>query len=437
MEKLNSDLSKQKNTGLTTALQAMTAVHEERKLRLLKDLECGILTTEAILRQIEEMAKEKKYLSQHPYSIWYNEKAGKWFTNLPKEGGGIRQVKYKSKDRLILTIIQYYRAKEERKFFSDAFNEWLEERIEFEEISECSYSKYKGLYRRHFHEDNPFCKIELSHLTDIDVERFIKRQIKEEELDRKAYNDMKIILTGALKYAKRSGYTSFSIGTFLADFVVPPRMFALKAKVKDEDQVFNEDEVHALTGYLWEHTDRVENLGLILAFQCGVRVGELAVLRWNDIEDNVLHITRTETGYEDRKTGKKVIRESDRAKTPAGCRDIVLPRQAMETLKAIRRKNPFCSGDAFLFPKSDGTFCTTRMFNYRLKKACESIGIKYRSSHKIRKTYSSTLMENNVDERIIINQMGHTSISMTKQAYTFNRKTKDQVTDIISAAVTV
>ena len=43
-------------------------------------------------------------------------------------------------------------------------------------------------------------------------------------------------------------------------------------------------------------------------------------------------------------------------------------------------------------------------------------------------------MENGVDERIITNQMGHTNISMTKQAYTFNRKTKDQVADIISAA---
>ena len=223
----------------------------------------------------------------------------------------------------------------------------------------------------------------------------------------------------------------------MIDFVVPPRLFAAKANRKDEEQVYNEIEVQKLIRYLREHNDRVENLGLILTFECGVRVGELAVLRWSDIEDNVLHISRTESCCEDRETGKKIRIESDRAKTPAGCRDIILPRQAMATLKAIRLHNPFAPQDAFLFQQKDGTFCTGKMFNYRLKKACESIGIMYRSSHKIRKTYSSTLMENHVDERIIINQMGHTNISMTKQAYTFNRKTRDEVTDIISTAVTV
>ena len=63
--------------------------------------------------------------------------------------------------------------------------------------------------------------------------------------------------------------------------------------------------------------------------------------------------------------------EGDRAKTDAGCRDIVLPNQAMATLKAIRRHNPFALPDAFLFQQKDGSFCTARMFNYRLKKACE------------------------------------------------------------------
>jgi len=434
---LNIRQQKKHGTGTTELLLHQKSKHEERKMCLFKDLECGILTTEAVLGQIEDMAKEKKYLSQHPYSIWFNEKENRWFSNLPKEGGGIRQVKCREKDELIRRIVQFYREKEEHKYFADAFNEWLKERIEFQEISESTYLKYKGLFHRHFKDDNPFCKVELSRLQDIDVERFIKKQIREEKLTRKGYNDMKIVLIGALKHAKKAGYTTFSIGTFMIDFVVPSRLFAAKTQTKDEEQVYNEDEVRKLTHYLREHPDRIENLGLVLAFECGVRVGELAVLRWDDIEDNILHISRTETCCEDPETGKKIVVESDRAKTEAGCRNIVLPRQALHTLKEIRRHNPFAAKDAFLFQKEDGSFCTTRMFNYRLKRACESIGIQYRSSHKIRKTYSSTLMENKVDERIIINQMGHTNISMTKQAYTFNRKTKDQVTDIISTAVTV
>ena len=48
-----------------------------------------------------------------------------------------------------------------------------------------------------------------------------------------------------------------------------------------------------------------------------------------------------------------------------------------------------------------------------------------RSMHKIRKTYATKLINNNVDEKIIMRQMGHTDISTTKQYYYFNDKSDD------------
>lgn len=72
-----------------------------------------------------------------------------------------------------------------------------------------------------------------------------------------------------------------------------------------------------------------------------------------------------------------------------------------------------------LFMK-DGKRITERMFNYHLQKACTKINIKPRSTHKVRKTYAGLLWSNNVDESIVLNQMGHKNISATHNYYHYD-----------------
>ncbi len=76
-------------------------------------------------------------------------------------------------------------------------------------------------------------------------------------------------------------------------------------------------------------------------------------------------------------------------------------------------------------PKGEFLFCKInssrgfsriygRNFNPELRKICEEVGIPPRTMHKIRKTYGTTLLDAGVDESFIIEQMGHTDISCTK-----------------------
>lgn len=129
----------------------------------------------------------------------------------------------------------------------------------------------------------------------------------------------------------------------------------------------------------------------------------------------VIAVRRTEYTYKDKKLGKRVTLVKDFPKTDS-VRDIIIPEHAQQIIDKIISMNP--DGE-YLFMQN-GKRITGRMFNYYLHKACMEIGIKQRSTHKIRKTYASMLLANNIDESIVLNQMGHKDISTTQSYYHYN-----------------
>ncbi len=66
----------------------------------------------------------------------------------------------------------------------------------------------------------------------------------------------------------------------------------------------------------------------------------------------------------------------------------------------------------------------TNTFNDRLYKACDSCGIPRRSMHKIRKTYGTLLLDTNIEDSLVMEQMGHSDIATTRRYYYFSIKTK-------------
>lgn len=65
--------------------------------------------------------------------------------------------------------------------------------------------------------------------------------------------------------------TELSISTFFSDLQLSNNIFR-KNRKKPAGQVFNDDEVAILTRYFREHPT-VHNLGLLLLFETGMRVG--------------------------------------------------------------------------------------------------------------------------------------------------------------------
>ncbi len=202
-----------------------------------------------------------------------------------------------------------------------------------------------------------------------------------------------------------------------------------KRTIKDEESVFTDSEVEKIYKYISENKSLI-NFGILLAFQTGVRVGELCTLKFSDIQGNKLSIRRTEVRYRDSE-GNYVYEVRESPKTEAGNRDIILNSEAQKTLKQIRRMNPF---GEYMFVRN-GTRIKEKAFSVKIVKICQYVGIKERSMHKVRKTYATKLINGGVDESLVIKQMGHTSIDCTKNYYYFNNKSDEEAARQIEAAI--
>ena len=387
-------------------------------------IQSGIINFDDVQNSMEDM-KRKELLEKHPYKIWKG-KDGEWYTYLPRQGNGRVLKKRKSKSDLEKIIIDYY--KEQREILlSDIFQEWSSQKLEYGEIQKQTYDRYKTDFHRFF-DNSDIAEKDIRKITEDDLELFIRETIRRKGLSNKAYGGLRLLIIGIFKYAKKKKLTEISITQFMGDLDLPKKCFSKKV-IKDEESVFTDSEVEKISSYIRENVSLI-NYGILLAFQTGVRVGELCALKYSDIIGNKLCIRRTEIRYRGR-DGKYVFEVRESPKTEAGNRDIILNSDAQRTLKVIRKLNPF---GEYMF-MNDGKRIKEKAFSVKIVKICRYVGIKERSMHKARKTYATKLINGGVDESLVVKQMGHTSIDCTKNHYYFNNKSDEDAAKQIEKAI--
>lgn len=375
-----------------------------------------------------EMKKRKTYLEMHPYIIWQG-KNNDWYTYLPDKENGRKLKRRSSKKKIEDDIINYYVALEENPFITDLFQKWNDERRDNGEIHGNSHTRYANDFKRFFLKDDYICSIPIKEITETDLVDFIKTNIMRYNLTNKAYASLRTLLMGIFKYAKMYKMTDISISTFFADLQLSKNLFK-KNRKKDSEQVFNDDEVVKLKKYLIDNPSMF-NYGLLLLFDSGMRIGELVALRPENITKDGIVVNSTEVYYQDKETKKTVYKIKDTPKLDAEARSVVIPDSARTIIKRIRLMNPF---GEYLF-MCDGKRMNSTRFNYHLYKACEAVGIPKRSTHCIRKTYASKLLDAGVEETIICTQMGHTDIKTTKDYYYFSTQSQKYKEQQISKAI--
>lgn len=395
-------------------------------------LKYGIIPSrDIVLDKIIAMEK-KELLAQHKYAITELKlKSGKlvYSTYLPKADGGRTLMRRNTLEELEDVIAAFYRELEEEIYISTVFEKWIGQKLEFQEIQKASYDRYRSDYHRFFEAyQHPITKKKFKNITTDDLENFIKSAIRDLVLTRKAYTGLRTLLLGIFKFGKRRKYTTLSITEFFGDLELPKNLFKRKV-VEKEKEVFLEDEIPLITGYLRDNPD-IYNLGILLTFFTGMRVGELSSLKPGDISSSCIHIRRTEDKFRDG-DGKWVVTVKEHAKTDAGHRDLVIPHSAHEVLERILELNP--DGE-YLF-ENHGKRIRGNTFNKRLSAVCDKLGLPHRTMHKIRKTYGTTLIDSHVDESFIKEQMGHADITTTKKIYYFSNKSQKKKVEQIENAI--
>lgn len=387
-------------------------------------IENGMIDISYVQEQVE-MNKRNELLKKHHYKIWEGND-GKWYTYLP-DASRKRVLKKRKDKKSIEDLVIDYVKNNEKILLKSLFYEWLSKKLEYGEIQKQTYDRYRIDFNRFF-ANSDISEKDVRKITENDLEEFIRKSIKDKGLSRKSFAGLRILLTGVFKYAKKLNYSQISITQFLGDLELPKKCFS-KKQIIDSESVFTDAEVEKITQYINENKSII-NYGILLAFQTGVRVGELCTLKLSDIDGNKLHIRRTEIRYRDN-DGKYVFEVRESPKTEAGNRDIILNSEAQSTLIKIRKMNPF---GEYMFMKN-GERIKEKAFSVKITKICRYVGIKERSMHKARKTYATKLINGGVDESIIIKQMGHTSIDCTKNYYYFNNKNEEDAVKQIENAI--
>lgn len=154
---------------------------------------------------------------------------------------------------------------------------------------------------------------------------------------------------------------------------------------------------------------------IIVALYTGMRIGELSGLRWKDIdfqEDTIYvrqTVARISIDGEQKKT-KLIIHEP---KTSTSYRKIPLASNLKAYLKDKR------TDTTFIFSRK-GHLMEPRLINYRFKAIQNEAGLKGIHFHMLRHTFATRAIEEGVDVASLSKILGHSSIKMTLDTYTYS-----------------
>lgn len=383
-------------------------------------VENGIINT-ALLQEKIEMQKREELLKKHSYNIWQG-KDGKWRTYLPDEEKGRKLIKRTRKESVEDEIVSFWRRKEENPKIKEVFEENNNRKLSLGKICEATYLRDKQYFNRHYKE---FGERRIKSVSEDEWEDFLEEQISEKQLKAKAFSGLKGITRSMLKRAKKRKLIDFNISDLFDNLDVSDKDFYKEIK-EDFQEVFDENETDIMIKYLIGHLD-ISNVAILLMFLTGARIGEVVTLKHSDFNENTFNVRRTETRFLG-KENKYVVEVKEYPKTKAGIRTVIIPKDYEWLCDKIKLINPFSE---YIFMKN-GERMSAQAIRMRLKRLCVKLDIYNKSPHKIRKTYGTILLDSNIDERLIIGQMGHTSIGTTEEHYHRNRRTIEKKSAILS-----
>lgn len=393
---------------------------EDREL-LQYALEHGMIDVSYVQEQME-MNKRKEFLRKHPYEIWEG-KDGKWYTYLPDKEKGRTLKKRNSSKEIEDVVVEYWKEQLENPTVLEVFYEWNDRRLELKKISEATHLRNIQIFNRHYSE---FGYRLIKNITSDEIEDFLEEQIPKFNLTSKSFSNLKSISKGFLKRAKKRKLVGFNVSELFQELDTSDSDFEKTIK-EDFEEVFDEEEMPVIMSYLSENPD-AQNIAILIMFVSGARIGEVVTLKHSDFEGLSFKIRRTETRY--KKDGKYVCEVKEFPKSQAGVRTAVIPYEYEWLVKKIQLLNPFSE---YIFVNKNGERLHTHSIRMRLRRVCDKLGIYRKSPHKIRKTYGTILLDNNVDNQLIIGQMGHTNILCTENHYHRNRRSIERKTEIISS----
>ena len=385
-------------------------------------VEFGIINMDSVLDML--MSKKKDaILKIHPYAITPPSSSnGRWQTCYKDEKGKRKNIKAQSKEELLDKLIPIYFANThiDNLTFYGLYEEWLAYKATVTNSSN-TIKRHRQHYRKYF-EPSVLHDMKIKKIDELILEQECNRIVKEFNLSRKEWCNIKTILNGMYTYSIRKRYLTDNPMDKVEIYV----KYRQIVKKTGRTETYNTEELKELNQYLdkmYTETEDVAFLAVKINFLLGLRVGELAALKWEDCKDlSHLHIVREEVRNQE--TNQYEVVEHTKTNRD---RFVILIPKAVSILEKIPKQGKY------IFMR-DGERITSRQIAYVLEKFAERQGVRTKSTHKMRKTYASNLNANGVPLDCIREMLGHSNLSTTLE-YIYNPLTEKETYDLITKAL--
>lgn len=356
---------------------------------------------------IEEIAESYNYMKKIDFvkqfcditKIKYREDLKQYYIYIDRK-------QYSANSKHLLVEKLYSKFAQDALTLEKAYTEWMLWRREIGTASKTL--KENTNEWKNYIQDSKLASMMILDIDTLALEDFFYSVTKDFAIDNKRLTNIRSVLNGIFKRC----VTMKSIPhNPLND--VDMSVFRKRCKPKNTSKDnYSLAERSAILEYLASNTD-VFSLAISLSMYLCIRIGELTAIRPEDISDGMLHINRSKRTVQnmndDLTFSKRYVTNDERIKgnKDSGFREIPLTEKA---LSIINRTIALYPDNEYLF-MDNGRQLSGDAFNRHLKKVCDALGIKYRSSHQIRFTVATMLYENNVPITQLSLMLGHSNVS--------------------------
>lgn len=272
------------------------------------------------------------------------------------------------------------------------------------EVKPSTAQRYRFLIEKHILPELGHLRVE--QLTAKKLQAFLQRKrvnggLKGGGLSVKTVRDIGTLIKSALKYAQ-------------AEFSVPCDADALRlpSPAQPDIRVFTEDELRRMAEQVMRKPQPIE-IGILLALNTGLRIGELCALQRQDIDFTAGTVSVRNTAQRINYGGRtKLVVQTP--KSAASNRVIPIPAEMLTLLRQyVYAFAPGC----YLLSGNPARPLEPRTCQRHFKALLKHCGLPDRNFHSTRHTYATRCVEEGADIKTVSELLGHSNPQITLRLY--------------------
>ena len=383
----------------------------EDMLKLALDMD--IIDMASVEEKIE-MKQRSRILKQHPYSIWEG-KNGYWYTYFqPDEECKRKLVKKKTQKDLEDMLVKLYCGTDEKHniTFGEMYYKWRE--MQDKLVSDNTISKYDTDYQRYF-ANQEFTNLEIERITEETVKVFICKTVKEQTLCKKACKT----LFGYVKNVIKSALINKVLYENPIEYLEAKQFYkyCTEKKKSPEQRVVSDFDMKRLYERFQKDYDRkpdyIPTYAVELATLTGMRVGELSALKWEDIHETYIFISKSEK-YN--RIEKKYYIDQTKNKEDRKFPVSEEIRNLLDRVKKAEIRSGYVC--EWVFANQNGRIHAP-VISSCLKNKCRQIGMEEKGIHAFMRTVNSKMRCSGVPATVAASLLGHTE-EVNENYYTYD-----------------